>query len=102
MLGGALSKLPKKDVIKLINRYLKEHEGTLSGGSSKFWKDFKHGFKKGFMTTAKYVAPIGATIATGNPLVGLATYQAVNALDHGNIAPSVELATKMAGGKSKK
>jgi hypothetical protein len=38
MLGGAL---PKKDVVKLIDRYLKEHEGTLSGGASKFWQDFK-------------------------------------------------------------
>jgi len=42
MLGGAL---PKKDVVKLIDRYLKEHEGTLSGGASDFFKKLKRKIK---------------------------------------------------------
>ena len=29
----------KKDIIKLVDRYLKEHEGTLTGGAFKLLKD---------------------------------------------------------------
>jgi len=63
-----------------MEEIMSESDDDVIGGG--FWKDFSHGFEKGFTDTAKiFTAPavaLGATMETGDPMKGAEAFNAVN------------------------